>query len=160
MQSACAVLYCCTRPVRFYHIFPHYLIKGTTFGKKFIEHKTCVLIFSNVLSEIFPTLRRLRRDIITNLLTPSRKLPLFVPDFNETCIFSTDFRTKKKTAQVRNFIKIRPVTVELFHADGQRDTSTPTVACRNFANTSEKEPQGEDRSLTLPQRLWYMTPRW
>jgi hypothetical protein len=30
-----------------YHIFPHYLIKGTTFEKKSVmEHKTGVLIFS------------------------------------------------------------------------------------------------------------------
>jgi hypothetical protein len=29
-----------------YSIFPHYLIKGTIFGKKVIEHKMCVLIFS------------------------------------------------------------------------------------------------------------------
>jgi hypothetical protein len=28
------------------HIFPHYLINGTIFGKKVIEHKMRVLIFS------------------------------------------------------------------------------------------------------------------
>jgi hypothetical protein len=26
--------------------FPHYLINGTIFGKKFLEHKTRVLVFS------------------------------------------------------------------------------------------------------------------
>jgi len=26
--------------------FPHYVIKGTIFGEKVTEHKTCVLIFS------------------------------------------------------------------------------------------------------------------
>ena len=34
-------------PLRFYSIFPHYLVHGTIFRrKKFIEHKMCVLIFS------------------------------------------------------------------------------------------------------------------
>jgi hypothetical protein len=37
--------YCHLWPVRFYHIFPNYLINGTIFGgKKVIEHK--MLIFS------------------------------------------------------------------------------------------------------------------
>jgi len=44
--NACPVLYCHLRPVRLYYIFQHYLIKGTIFGKKFIEHKMCVLTFS------------------------------------------------------------------------------------------------------------------
>jgi len=35
-------------------------------------------------------------------------------DFNETVIFSTNFR---KNTQIRNFIKIRPVAAELLHAD-------------------------------------------
>jgi len=32
-------------PVRLYHIFPHYLINGTIFGKKVIQGKICVLDF-------------------------------------------------------------------------------------------------------------------
>jgi hypothetical protein len=36
-----------------YNIFPHYLINGTIFWKKFIEHQTCVLISSTALSEKF-----------------------------------------------------------------------------------------------------------
>jgi hypothetical protein len=42
-------------------------------------------------------------------------------DFNETLIFSTDFRKK---SQISSFIKIRPVKAELFHADGQTDGRT------------------------------------
>ena len=42
------------RPISLYHIFRHYFIKATTFGKKiYIEHKLCVLIFStNFISNI------------------------------------------------------------------------------------------------------------
>jgi len=46
------------------------------------------------------------------------KCPLFLSDLNETLIFSTDFR---KILQISNFMKIRPVGAELFHADRQTD---------------------------------------
>ena len=38
--------YCYLWPARFYNISPHYLINATIFGKKVIEHKMSVLIFS------------------------------------------------------------------------------------------------------------------
>jgi hypothetical protein len=39
-------LHCHLWPAQLYNIFPHYLANGTTFKKKVIEHKMCVLIFS------------------------------------------------------------------------------------------------------------------
>ena len=42
------------------------------------------------------------------------KYRLFLSDFNDTLIFSTDFR---KPHKISNFMKIRPVGAELFHAD-------------------------------------------
>jgi hypothetical protein len=60
-----------------------------------------------------------------------------------------DFRDsfeKKKKAQIYNFIKIRLVGAELFHADGQTDRKTDgqmdmtklRVAFRNFLRTRLK----------------------
>jgi hypothetical protein len=40
--------------------------------------------------------------------------------FNEICFFSTDF---SKKIQISDLMKIRPVAAELFHADGQIDTT-------------------------------------
>jgi hypothetical protein len=45
------------------------------------------------------------------------KYQLLLLDFNDTWIFSTDF---SKMAQISNFIKIRPLRAELFHA-GEHD---------------------------------------
>jgi hypothetical protein len=41
---------------------------------------------------------------------------------------------KKKKDQISNFIQIRPVQAELFHADRQTDMTKLTVGFRNFKN--------------------------
>ena len=41
-----------------------------------------------------------------------------------------------------NFIKIRPVGAELFHAVGQMDTTNLIVNFRNFANSPNKNKGG------------------
>ena len=45
------------------------------------------------------------------------KYPLFLSDFNETRNFLRDNRI----ILISNFMQIRPVGAELFHADRQRD---------------------------------------
>ena len=53
-------------PARLYRIFPHYLINGTLFGKRIIEHKMWVLIFcASFVRRIFHS-RRTERDSIIN----------------------------------------------------------------------------------------------
>jgi len=46
MQRASPILYCCLWPIWLHHVFPHYLVNGTIFGKKVFEYKICVLFFS------------------------------------------------------------------------------------------------------------------
>ena len=68
--------------------------------------------------------------------------PLFLYDFNETRIFLTYCRKNP----VSNFMKIRPVGVELFHAEGRTDMRKLVVAFRNFA----KAP---NNALFISQKL-------
>jgi hypothetical protein len=78
--------YCHLWRVRLCNIFPLYLTKGTIFFKV-IEHKMCVSSFSTTF--VWNTINsknwaRYDRKCV--------KYPLFSFDFNETRIFSTDFR--------------------------------------------------------------------
>ena len=70
------------------------------------------------------------------------KYPLFLGDYNGTCIFSTNFR---KIPQISNFMKIRPVGVEMFHADGRTHMTKLTVAFRDFAKASNKRWSSQPR---------------
>jgi len=69
------------------------------------------------------------------------KYPLFLTDFNETWILMTF----SKYTQISNFIKIRPVTTELFRTDGRTDRQTDMTklifAFRNFASAPPNLPR-------------------
>ena len=50
---------------------------------------------------------------------------------------------EKKITEMSNFMKIRSVGAELFHADGRTDMTKLTAAFRNFANASKMIRNGE-----------------
>ena len=76
------------------------------------------------------------------------KYLLLLLDFNKTWIFSTDFQ-KYVYTKIWNFMKIRTVRAELFHADRQQtDTMKLIVAFRNFAS-SPKSRQPLISTLTM-----------
>jgi hypothetical protein len=70
------------------------------------------------LFETLLILRRIQRDIIKMFKPLRLKYPLLLSDFNENRIFWTYFGGK---SQISSFIKIHPVTAELFLADRQTD---------------------------------------
>ena len=71
--------------------------------------------------------------------------PFFLSDFNVTCILPSDFRKKK--VQISNFVKIRPVGAELFHADRRSDMRKLVVAFRDFANATIKHHEVKHKTV-------------
>jgi len=85
MQSKCAMLHCRLWPVQPYHIFPHYLINGMTFGKGLLNVKYVFWFSLQLFSGTFLILRRIQQNNMGIYV----EYPLFLSDFNETWIFLT-----------------------------------------------------------------------
>ena len=83
-------------PLRLYHNYPHTSTKGTISGKKGYWTKNCVLIFTTTFSETFLIPTIVQQGTIITVHRSKVKYPLILSDFNETWIFSTDFRKTLK----------------------------------------------------------------
>jgi hypothetical protein len=59
-------------------------VDGTTFGRKALNMKRVFRFFLRLLSEIFPILRTIQRDIIVNVRRYSCKLPVILSDLDVT----------------------------------------------------------------------------
>jgi hypothetical protein len=82
------------------------------------------------LSEALVLLRKNEQDMIKKMYIELHvKYPLFMPDFNETLIFSTDFA---KNTQMSNFMKIRTVGAELFMRTDRHDKATSPLFFSQF----------------------------
>ena len=127
--------YCHLWPAWLYNIFPHYLINGTIFegGKKRLLNTKCVLL-------IFPT------NFVRNVSHPTKKWARYDQKCILVCTQSTRYscpiliklefsrQILEKNPQISNFMKIRPVGTEFFHADRWTYMTKLIVAFRNFAN--------------------------
>ena len=150
----------------FYKFFSHFLINGTSFGKKnilkikyvfwfflqifftvshkrhvfrkkHIEHKIFVLIFSTNLSETFLTLRGIERDMIINARLSTCKVPVILVRFQHNLNLLGRF-SKKKIPKISNFKKI-PAIGAVFVPWAQTDMTKLVDAISNFCNAPIKE---------------------
>jgi hypothetical protein len=129
MQSACAVLYCHLWRVWLCHLSTLSLKQNDFRGEGILDIK-CAFWFSLQLStKTCLLLRSTERDVI-NVHSSSIKYPLFLSDFNESWIFSRDFR-KILIYQ----ISWKPVLWESrFSIWTDRHITKLTDASRNFGN--------------------------
>jgi hypothetical protein len=79
MQRACAILSSVAYPALQY--FSTLVHKRRDFHEKVIGHKMCVLIFSTNLYWTILILRKMERDMITNVHRASRKVPAVLVRF-------------------------------------------------------------------------------
>jgi hypothetical protein len=130
MQNTCAIFSSVACPAPRY-LFSHYLTNGTIFEKIFRTQNICFDIPYNLCLKLFFILRRNERDIIKNVRW------LFLSDFNESGISSTDF---SKHTLLSNFMKIHPLGPSFSkRTDGHTEThDEANIASRNFVNAPKK----------------------
>jgi len=81
------------------------------------------------------------------------KYPLFSSDAHGTWIFLDRF---SKDTQISNFVKIRPVGAELFHADGQTDRHDK--ASSRFSKSRSNYPVVRVLSVALSHEAGFSLP--
>ena len=119
-----------------YHIFPDYLINGTIFRKKIIEHKMCLHFLYNFCLKHFSFSEKFSKVLSHMYERLHVKHQLFLWDDNETWFSSTDsgkileYQIQWKSVQWKPSCSMR--------ADGETDRQTEmtnlTVTFRNFAD--------------------------
>jgi len=114
-------------------IFSHFISQTVRFSRKMIEHKTCALFLSKLLSETFLILRITERGMIKNVYWSAYKVAVIIARFQWSSNFLYKF---SKNTQISNFTKICPVGAELFHVNGRTDRHDE--AKRRFSQFRER----------------------
>ena len=81
IESACSILYYHLWRLWLHHIFRHYLVKRTIFGKKLLNRKCVFWCSLQLLFETFLTVRLIQRDIVINVKTNSCEVPVTLVGF-------------------------------------------------------------------------------
>ena len=83
----------------------------------------CVLIFSTIFAWKISHSKKNEQDMVKNVYCSSYKVPFILVRFQWNVSFLDRF---SQHPHISNFMKIRPVEAELFHADGQTDGHNET----------------------------------
>jgi len=117
--------YCHLWPAPLYTFSPHYLINGTTLKKCILPNTKCVFWCSlQLVSEIFPIIRKTERDVIKSEYWSSCKVPVILIRFSGNLDFSRQI-FKKKYSKYQ--ISLKPSSWEptcSMRTDGHTDKTT------------------------------------
>ena len=140
--------HCHLRLARLWNIFPHYLINSTILDKKVVQKEMCVAIFSTTFVwNIFNSKKKWARKDKKMYIGLHVKYPLCLSDFNETWIFSTDFRKILKYQISWKSVQWQP------SGSLQTDMMKLIVAFPNYANTSKNDNKSKQQPQILPHLL-------
>jgi len=106
----------------------------------------CVCDYVQRVSEKFFILRSMERDIFINVHRSSCKVRAVIVTFQHYMNFLNTF---SKNPEVSDFMKIRPVGAELFHADGRTDMTKLIVAFRYFVEAPKQRLLSSARTRTV-----------
>ena len=111
--------YCQLWPAPLYNIFPHCLIKVTTFGKRIIEHKICFDFLYNFGLKLFFSFWEELSEICSKMYIGLHvQVPVILVRFQLKLNILDRFW---KYTHLSIFTKISAVGTELFHADKPTD---------------------------------------
>ena len=102
----------------------------------------CILIFSTtIVSNIYHSTKNGAIYDKTSYIGLQCKAPIIIFWF-QWLNFLDRFSMK---TEISNFMKIRPVGAEIFHAERRTDMTKLIVAFRNFGNAPKIKPNARDR---------------
>ena len=133
MQCACTILSPVAYPsLRYLSTF---FVTGIFCEQIKLLNIKCVFWFSlQLLSETFLIIRKNERDMIKNVYRSSCKVPVILVQFSWKLNSVDRF---SKNLKISNFMKIRSVGTELFHADGRTDRNDEAYS--RFSQLCEKD---------------------
>ena len=94
---------------RLFSIFPHYFINATIFGKKsYCTYKLWFNFSLQLLSKIFPILRRIQQDVIPSVCRSSYKVPVIFVRFLWHFNYLNRFRKNPLITFIKWFVEWKP----------------------------------------------------
>jgi hypothetical protein len=142
--------YCHLWPAPIYKIFPHYLINVTSFEKKsyWVQHAWFDFLY-NVCLKHFSFSEEMREIWSKMYIDFYVNYPLFLSDFNDICVFSTDNQTILKYQISRKSIQWKPSC--FMRTDGQTDRHDE--ANSSFSQFCESFWKRNFKSVRVIERL-------
>ena len=138
--------YCHEWPAPLYNIFPHHLINGTIFEgeRSYWTQNVCSDFLYNFCLKHCSLQDEMSKIWHKMYIGLHVKYPLFLSNFNETCIFSTDFRKKSSNIKFHENPSSGCRVVPCGRADGHDEANS------HFSQVCERAFKKRERKKIVP----------